>query len=251
MFTRSRTFALVLGTTFLCSPASAVELALSHSLGPKLDGFPRVVGDNPVAHRINTTLQQAEERLGRAVKACGQLAAQSAGNKNHSWERSVRVETRGPRFLSLVATDESFCGGAHPDSDSLALVFDLKDGSLANWNTLLPPSLAEPNALADTMSGGKVALQNADALSEAYARLYPTHPQNGISEDDWASCGEVTASVRSFVVWPSASPHGLAIQTLDLPHVVAACAVPVVIPTTALRGLGISDELAAALDSGR
>lgn len=235
---------LALGAVLLCSAASAVELTPARPLGPKLDGLPRVVGDDPVAQRINVTLQHAEERLARSIRECGRT-------DTHSWERKVRVETRGPRFLSLVVTDESFCGGAHPDGDLLALVFDLRDGSLADWNALLPPSLARPNALADTMSGGKVALLNADALSAAYARLYPTRPQNGVAAADWASCREAVASVRSFVVWPSAAPHGLAIQTLDLPHVVAACAVPVVLPTATLRGLGIGEELADALDSGR
>src|SRR5258708_26253018 len=46
---------------------------------------------------------------------------------------------KGPRFLSLVTNEGYFCAGAaHPDSDELALVFDLTTGRLVDWEKLLP-----------------------------------------------------------------------------------------------------------------
>ena len=75
---------LALVVALPASTAGAVELLPSRPLGPKVGGLPRVAGDDPVAHRINATLQQAEDRLGRAMRDCGQFAAQSGRPAAHS-----------------------------------------------------------------------------------------------------------------------------------------------------------------------
>ena len=69
------------------------------------------------------------------------------------WERKITVTVTGPRFLSMVAVDSLFCGGAHPDSDTLAMVFDLTTGRPVNWMDLVPKS-ANASAISDSNSDG-------------------------------------------------------------------------------------------------
>lgn len=231
-------------------PARAVELVSSHPLWKDVAAFPRVAGENSVARQINETLTKADERLARAVRECAKPSSRPhelAG----AWKRSVRVTTRGPTFVSLVADDVSFCGGAHPDSGTLALVFDLQTGKLVDWRTLLPVVLATSTTLDGSLDGGKVGLVGSDELSRIYQKLYPARPQDGMSKEDWASCREAVGEAQAFLMWPAVTPHGLALQPADLPHVVAACGVVVVVPTATLRGMGASQQLVDALNAGQ
>ena len=230
--------------------AGAVEVITSPPLWKDVNAFPRVAGEDPVVRRINATLQKADDRLGRAVRGCAKTSRQPRDLAG-AWKRSVRVTTHGPNFLSLVADDVSFCGGAHPDSGTLALVFDLQTGQLVDWRTLLPASLIQSTPLDEALDGGKIGLISSDKLAATYGMLYPTRPQNDISNEDWSSCREAVGEARAFLAWPAVKPNGLAVQPADLPHVVAACGVPVIVPTAMLRSLGVSQSLTDALDAAR
>src|SRR5277367_5886663 len=100
-----------------------------------VDMWPLIVNPgNPAEQRVNAILTRLNGRLTQALKTCdAQVLEQSkqmgdtAKGKDPTsgdWTRKVEVTMDGPRFLSLLATDESFCGGAYPDSDQMALVFD-------------------------------------------------------------------------------------------------------------------------------
>jgi hypothetical protein len=229
----------------LIGTSHAAALAPGRDVAPGVAGFPRLEDNDPVAQKVNTTLQRAEDRLRHAIGQCASGAGH-AGKPADVWERHVRVTDRGPGFLSLVADDSASCGGAHPDSGTLALVFDLRNGMLVNWERMLPPGLGAAS-LDDALDGGKVGLFNSDALARSYRAHYPARPQNGISAEDWSSCREAIADTRSFTLWTDARAHGLALAPADLPHVVAACGVPVVLDATALHQLGVSDALIATL----
>lgn len=52
-------------------------------------------------------------------------------------------------------------------------------------------------------------------------------------------------------LWPDAKGGGIAVAPEGLPHVVAACAEPVTIPTATLRKLGVKALILDAIDAAR
>ena len=242
----------VLAMAFLAGPPRlhAAELSPAHQIAAKVSGFPRVVGDDPAAKRINAILQRSEDRLLAAMQDCARTSPVRR-DPNKGWERRVWVASHGPRYLSLIADSMVYCGGAHPDSDTLALVFDLRDGHLINWETLLPATMIVPPGSDRLLDGGRLGMIYSNALRDAYLARYPAAPQGGISVEDWQSCREAVTTTQAFVAWPNASPRGLALQPADLPHAVAACSVPVTLPSSVLQTLGVSEVLTAALDAER
>ena len=119
---------MVLVATVFCTSqmwaeptACALSLMPSLAIAPGVAAFPRLVaapGDQ-AANRINQALVRVDERIRKAAKDCSTEGGQAG------WKRTISVTMRGPHFLSLVAFDSWFCGGAHPDDDQFPLVYDL------------------------------------------------------------------------------------------------------------------------------
>ena len=130
---------------------------------------------------------------------------------------------QGPHFVSFVASDDWDCGGAYPDSGTMALVFDLSTGAMVDWAKLLPVSSAK---LAD---------------------LYREAAKRDAGEPE---CVEVLSQPElEFIFWPDAKQSGLAVQPLNLPHVVRACGPALPISLETLRSLGAEGELLNAIDA--
>ncbi|MGH7068259.1 MAG: hypothetical protein ACREEU_10805 [Acetobacteraceae bacterium] len=125
----------VLAATILMAAAPAdrpIRLKTLPPIAPGIAAFPRVVAapGNAAAARINRALAQADRRP-------------SCGDQKGTWNREIIAMMRGPRFLSLFASDDWYCGGPYPGTDQVALVFDLATGAPIAWKKILPPALVE------------------------------------------------------------------------------------------------------------
>jgi hypothetical protein len=147
---------------------------------------------------------------------------------------------RGPRYLSLVATDSYWCGGAHPDSSTMALVYDLATGSPVSWGLLLPQALAS-NTDTDTVGDGTViGTVSSPALRDLYLKA-------GMGGSECA--GFLPQMDLSFILWPNARDAGITLQPSFLPHVMAACGDELTIPVPTLRNLDVRPELLDAIET--
>ncbi|MCI4679595.1 hypothetical protein K9U39_07190 [Rhodoblastus acidophilus] len=145
----------------------------------------------------------------------------------------------GPGFLSLVARDDYFCGGAHPDGGALALVFDLRAGRSVDLVKLLP-GLNLKGGLDTAADGARVGTIASAELSALYRKA----PKRGLDPE----CkGALDGQDQTFIAWPDAQSGGLVIEPENLPHVIAACGADVTLDTDALKAAQAAPELSQAL----
>ena len=113
--------AAFVGQAYAGNDSGAIRLSKPKSVMRHVAAFPRLAsGAEPASiARINKALTQADGRVRKAARDCLQ-----ADRKHANWTRKVSVPMQGPRYVSLIATDDYFCGGAHPDNSTVALVFD-------------------------------------------------------------------------------------------------------------------------------
>ena len=223
---------------------SAAEAQVQVSPGsppfPGVQGLPRLAAGAPAAirARINAALAQADARGGAAAATCTEEARGrgiSSGAGSPAWERTVRVTQAGPRLLSFLVSDESYCGGPHPNAEVFPLVYDLQTGRPADWMRLLPPGLASAAEVSTAGDGTTLGLVRSPALLR-------------IAIGDAApDCVDPLAHADWFTLWPEAG--GLTATVFGLPHAVAACATPVTLTPGQLRargGAGLARLLAPA-----
>ncbi len=197
--------------------------------------FPRIAApQNAATAKINAALARLDRRWAGFARECG------AGGKDNEASRRVEVTMAGPRFLSLVARDDESCGGAHPDTDTLALVYDLDMGRPVDWKALLGPKLVTDTSTDTVIDGTTIGMIGSKALQGLYLR-------QGKRDKD---CADVLADPGlHFVAWLDGKRHGLVIEPV-LPHVVAACGDDATIPVADLRRLGADPILSSALAGG-
>jgi hypothetical protein len=220
--------------------ALAAEGPVSLVKQPKIgaaEAFPRLADPkDEAAKRINAALDRQDRQLGKAAAAC-----RKDGGKTASWDRSVTTAMTGPGYLTLIAADETDCGGAYPDTGQLVLVYDLQTGSPVNWTRLLPAALAGTVALDNAADGSKIGTVNSPKLHALYTDAYP-------QRSDRADCLDSIADLP-FILWPDAKSDGLVLAPSGLPHVVSACGESVTIPTATLKTLGVDARLTEAIDA--
>lgn len=224
--------------------AHAVRLAPSRAVVPGLAALPRLVvaRSDRAAKRINRALAQSDAQVRDLAQSC----RADAGAGKSGWTRSVAVTMRGPRYLSMVATDAWYCGGAYPDAETVPYVFDLRTGATVDWARLLPATMMRSAGSAGPSATQTASNQDGTVTSDVLADLYR---KSGKPEAVNPQCKEAIAeSSLSFLIWPDAKQDGLVIQPSGLPHVIAACAAPFVIPTATLRQLGVDSGLLDAVD---
>ncbi len=234
------------GALLTCAPAWAdagggVRIARRPALSKGVAAFPRIEGgvSAQAIARIDKSLDGADRRVRQSVKEC---LAQAGGHGD--WTRSVSVAMAGPRFVSLVARDSYFCGGAYPDTSVLALVYDLDTGGLVDLQKLAP-GLSTKTALDTAGDGSKIGTIASDKLSSLY--------REGAKRDDAdPDCGNVLKDADlAFIAWPDAKAGGLVVSPTTLPHVVRACGPEVTIAPDALKASGADPALLEALASAR
>lgn len=191
--------------------ADPIPLALTSPppLIKNIAAFPKIADHGAAADKINQALDKLDQNALQASKNC--LAA-----KGGAWSREIDVTSRGARFLSYKVTDDRSCG-AYPDSSVFALVYDLTTGDVVDWAKLLPHPTIETSSLATAAEGSKIAVVGSRILS----KFYVDHLGKHIDPD----CIDVLASTDlQFIFWVDSSQGGVTMQTVNLPHVVQACA---------------------------
>ncbi|MBB3172412.1 hypothetical protein FHR90_000218 [Endobacter medicaginis] len=220
----------------LAGAPTAVAAAEAPTLISHVAPFPAVPGDAAADARIRTAFDHASRNLQSAITACAQQAGTEGGKA--SWTRTIAVTMSGPTFFSVLAQDDSFCGGAYPDSETSAYVYDLATGSPVNWQRLLPPRFAATGEIVQGLGGSRLGLVHSAFMMSLYRSLYPAR----LPDIDPANRQDCLDSVEDgFTVWPDASRHALMIQPTAQDHATAACAVPVAVPVATLREIGRTD----------
>ena len=152
--------------------------------------------------------------------------------------RSVEVTMRGPRFLSMVARDEFFCGGAHPDDDLTVLVFDLESGTQVDWSTLVAKSAgasSPENILGDAGGTRPLILPQLQVMYVA-------------AEDAEADCKGLFEDKQPIFLWPDAESGTLIAEVADFPHVAAPCKNKLKLTIEQARKLGFDESLLQAIE---
>lgn len=199
--------------------------------------FPRIVArkGDAAAVRIDRALEGADASVDGLASDC---------NHYKGWKRSIDVAMRGPRYVSVIAQDDWYCGGAYPDTATVALVYDLSTGKPADWTVLLPKDFA---VKAGPSPGGGVS----DPVLVDSAKLWGLFVTASEAPGD-DECNKVREDPEGLdsrlSVWPDARKDGIDLAPTEFPHVVRACGLPVTVPTAQLRKLGADAALLDAID---
>jgi hypothetical protein len=246
--------ALLLGcvaapTAHAQTPESApLVLAAQPALAAQVDAFPRLATADFAAARINAALAAADQRGGAAASDCQKnAAAQGLPATPPAFTRTVTVAMRGPTFLALDASDNLFCGGAHPDTAIFALAYDLNTGRPLDWLRLFPATMVATAVLDTADDGTPVGEVTAPALTALFIQA--------LDKDGATDCAAALQdSPVAFILWPDAKDDGIDLYDGNMPFATSACAGPETIGLPDLRKLGVSpgllDAIAAAHDQG-
>lgn len=229
--------------------ASAGELKIAPvtQLRAGVDAWPLILEPGtPAEQRVNETLTNLNQRLQHALNDCDasyqeSLKQMGDGAKNQDpvskdWSRKVEVTMRGPRFLSLLATDSSFCAGAHPNSGQVAMVFDMNTGAPVNWTAMVTSTAGATAYKGTSMDGSTVG-----------ALVLPGLKTMAVAAAD-ADCKDAFLDSQPFLIWPDAQQGTLVAQPFDLPHVVEACANEINLTRDQSRKLGFDESLLGAIE---
>lgn len=227
---------IILAAIVAMAAGPAMQLSASRSKAV----LPRIVAPaTPATAKINAALAVLDRRWADYARNCRAIG------KDNEATRTVKVTMAGPRFLSLLASDEEFCGGAHPDNSTLALVYDLESGRPVDWSKLLGPRLASSARVETVLDGTRIGV----VISPGLTRLYQSAVRKAPDYDPawWNECSEALSDPNlEFVLWLDAKKRGLGAEPV-LVHAVAPCAEDVTIPAADLRRAGADAELLAAL----
>jgi hypothetical protein len=188
--------------------------------------------------RINTAVSRFDATVRKAADDCKDM-----DGKPGDWERSIDVPMRGPGYISFVITDSTYCGGAHPNSSTMSIVYDLRTGNPVDWTQLLPASLTGTLALQEGADGTRMVTLTSQRLFDLYRAGYATAKAG---DPDCQQVIEDRSGPPAMMAWLDARTGGLAIE-FDLEHVVQACEEPVVVPLATLRAEGAQPALVDAI----
>ncbi len=239
---RSLTVAALLLSVHAWAGEGPIALRVPPPVAPNVVAMPEIANPADAAEqRINAALHRLDESVRKARLAC-----HDGGNDPTRWSRSIDVPMRGPRFLSMVIQDDIYCGGAHPDIGTMAIVYDLRSGRPVDWTTLLPPSLTGTLSLETGADGTRTVRLASKRLST----LFVAHYDHGGGHDADECKGDIADSAGDgplpLSAWLDAKQGGLMLQP-DLPHVIQACGDPVLLPAALLQQEGVSPDLLHAL----
>jgi hypothetical protein len=227
--------------------AQAQDLEPMTQLRRGVDTWPLITHPSTPAERhVNDALNRLNENMVRSLKECdasyrdwAKLVHQPLTGKNsvrNDWERKIAITMSGPRFLSIVAIDGFvFCGGAYPDRDTLAMVFDLASGKPVNWMNLIGKS-ADASAYSDSNSDGNTV----------GALIVPALRVMTLAKAD-KECRDAFRNPQAYQLWPDAKSGTLIAEPFGLPHVVAACADDIALTPDQARNVGFDEALLSAI----
>ena len=211
-----------------------------------IDAYPAIVRPADGAERkINAAIGKLDARVKKAVADCRREAG-----KNADWSRTVEVAMRGPRYVSYVITDSASCGGAHPSAGTTAIVYDLTTGSPVDWTKLLPAKLLGKVSLNEATDGVKMITLGSKRLYELYLARYRAGERKGDKECTEAMEQAGGDSGPALTPWLDGQTGGLGLAP-EVPHVIQACADPMIIPVATMRAEGVADTTLKAIEAGK
>ena len=225
--------------------AGPVQLQAQRSLhNGEIDQFPVVLAGPAVtaavAQRINAALRRDQVLVNAAAEDC-RASFKDDLNKPapaDAWTRTVEVTMKGPRYLSMMATDSYYCGGAYPnDGLQMPLVYDLDTGAPVDWIRLMPKGVStKPGNGADGAKAGWVVWPTLTRIAK---------------EDADPDCKDafMDSDSMGFQIALDARAGELQATPTDFPHVYQACANPVALSIAKLRRLGFAPALVTALEA--
>lgn len=237
-----------------CLPASSadhqVRLQAPSEIAKDLSAMPLIAGPVDDAERkINAAVSHLDASARKAAAAC-----KVEGGTGSWWERGVNVTMQGPRYLSYDINDNTSCGGAHPNTSTMSIVYDLTTGSPIDWIALLPPSLTGSLALVAGADGTKMVTLSGRTLRALYLTGYRPRTGDLKKDADDDECRQAVADAgigdgaSGLMVWLDAKQSGLVAQ-FDLAHADQACADSVTIPAAALKVEGAQAILVNAIEA--
>ncbi len=238
---------LMPGSLALAQAQDSVSLEPMKQLRRGVDAWPLIDhASTPAEQHVNALLNRLNKSMAGSLKDCDANYRDSAKQLDqpltgksavgHDWERTIMVTMTGPRFLSIVAIDGFvFCGGAHPDSDTLAMVFDLTTGKPVNWMNFIAKS-ANASAYSDSNSDG----------TTVGALIVPALRVMTLAKAD-KECKDAFRNPQSYQLWPDAKSGMLTAEPFGLPHVVAACADDLALTPNEARKVGFDETLLSAI----
>lgn len=221
-----------------------VTLQIQPKIARGIDAFPRVVSSDAVppaiAAKINASLQRLDQNVRSAAADCKQQSEETLGRRSvDAWERTVTTTMKGPTFLDIQASDSIYCGGAHPDGETLPMVYDLTTGRPVAWDKLLP---AEAETTTDKSTDGTtIGLITWAPLSRMAIAHASVECRDALSE----------AETLPFALSLDARKGMLVATAYGLPHVIAACAEPLEISPDQAKRLGVSPRITDALAAAK
>ena len=240
--------ALLFATTLAlsaCAQTSGGEssggLTWPDSRHPDFAMTPRLTG--PGTEAINARLAHFDAQGLKERAQCLEM-----GQERGEFVRLTGVAFTGPRFLTVVITDDYYCGGAYPSVNLVYLTLDRETAGAPDWASLWPAA----DLLA--ASGGDDLLPStteAPALADWFRSAVRADPENDAEWleqcDPWYGADPIQ---QPLVVWLDAAAGGIALDWTHLPHVAMACGSTQVMPLDVAARLGASPELIEAVRQG-
>ncbi len=199
----------------------------------------------PATNRINAVITKANKAWAQFEKDC----RGTVSHADFEATRSAHVAMNGPRYLSLVISEEWNCPGTpHPDHDTVALVYDLQTGRPLDWTTMLPARLLSRLHVEEAgCCGPKIAFLSSPDLDRLYVRTLKATERD---TQRWSNCSDaINDASLDFVAWPDAKQNGVVLQPV-LAHAVAACADEALVSVSNLRSLGAAERFVRAIEEG-
>lgn len=198
----------------LVPPAHLAEVSI------ELISFaPQQPGDGAVVEAL-----RADRPRGTPDEALFECLAGAAGSLGVEgyWEQGVRPVYVGEAFLAVEQTLGSFCGGAHPNYQTVQRVFDRSSGAELDLTRWL----------------------SASAFAEERYGLRPiSAPLRELALRHWpeSAGGECREAVSDQEYWTLGLSEGGLLLTPDLPHALTACEASITVPWSDLDPY-LSDE---------
>ena len=237
--------AALLALALAAQTAAPVTLSWGKPLGKDLASLPRITAPaTPQTAKINAALARGDLRAKAAHTDC-RISAKDGPNKGAGdWARSVNAPFRYGPWLSVVASDDWYCGGAYPDTDTLPLTYDLEAGAPLDWAKLLPAAFAG-KATTDTAGDGTVI---GRLSSPAITALYKRRVLGGMDPAERKDCASwFDEEELPVMLWLDADQEAVVIETTAFPHAGRACAEEVNLSPADLAKIGASPRVIALL----
>jgi hypothetical protein len=237
----------------LCAAAEASGVTLGTLPSPKHTGIVKEEGSlplivspiTPATVRINASLVRVNEAWRKFKEQC--FGERPPKDMNAS--RSVEVTMNGTNYLSLVVKEQWYCPGtAHPDHDSIALVYDLRTGRPLNWHTVLPRRLISKSHVDVGMAGQKIGHIASPDLDKLFVITLRRAAYRS-SSDWWSECEDIISDPSlDFIAWPDDKRGGIVIEPVGLAYAVENCEDDALVSTAVLRSLGASRAFVGELE---